>query len=211
MEIISEKLQNYLLQHCEVEPELLQRINRETHLKILLPRMLSGHYQGRVLKMLCNLIHAQRILEIGTFTGYATLCMAESLAENGLIYTIDINEELEDFTRQNFETSGLADKINFIIGNAVTVIPTLNEVFDLVFIDADKKNNYTYYQLVFDKVRAGGLIIVDNVLWSGKIADGATDADSKRIDDFNKIITADNRVEKLILPVRDGLFLIRKK
>lgn len=204
-------MQQLLLAYCEPESELLQKIDRETNLKVLMPRMLSGHYQGRVLSMLSKLIHPQRILEVGTFTGYATLCLAEGLADDGLIYTLDINEELEEMVRGNFEASMYQDKIRYILGDATETVGTLNETFDLVFIDADKKNNGRYYDLIFDQVRPGGLIIVDNVLWSGKVLNSNPDKDTKNITTFNDKIAADGRVEKLILPVRDGLFVIRKK
>lgn len=207
----SVNLQNLLLQYCEPEDELLQHIDRETNLKVLMPRMLSGHYQGRVLSMLSKMISPKRILEIGTFTGYATLCLAEGLTENGLIYTLDINAELEDMVRENFAKSPLNDKIKYIIGDAQKSLTNITDTFDLVFIDADKKNNGTYYDMVFDQVRSGGLIIVDNVLWSGKIVNNAQDKDTKNISSFNDKVNDDQRVEKLILPVRDGLFVIRKK
>ncbi|WP_207533635.1 O-methyltransferase [Desertivirga arenae] len=210
MELLTEGLQTYLEQHCEQESELLRYINRETHLKVPMPRMLSGHYQGRVLSFLSKLASPQRILEIGTFTGYATLCLAEGLIGNGKIFTIDVNAELEERVRGFFQKSPFSDKIEYIIGNAVEVIPDLNELFDIVFIDADKKNNQTYYDLVFEKVRSGGLIIVDNVLWSGKITQGANDKDTENIRRFNETVTKDSRTEKLILPVRDGVFIIRK-
>lgn len=210
--MISEELQSLLLTYCEPEDELLQYIDRETQLKVLMPRMLSGHYQGRVLSMLSKLTNPKRILEIGTFTGYATLCLAEGLQDDGIIYTLDINEELEDRVRNYFAKSSLNAKINYIIGNATQSLKTLShEIFDLVFIDADKKNNGTYYDLIFDQVRPGGLIIVDNVLWSGKVLSNSQDKDTKDISAFNDQISADQRVEKLILPIRDGLFVIRKK
>lgn len=209
--MISEELQQLLLHYCEPEHELLQHIDRETNVKVLMPRMLSGHYQGRVLSMLSKMISPQKILEIGTFTGYATLCLAEGLTDNGTIYTLDINAELEDMVRENFAKSPLNPKINYIIGDAKESIKNIKDSFDLVFIDADKKNNGTYYDLIFDQVRPGGLIIVDNVLWSGKIVKNAQDNDTKNISSFNDKINADQRVEKLILPVRDGLFVIRKK
>lgn len=210
--MISEELQHLLLQYCEPEDELLQHIDRETNLKVLMPRMLSGHYQGRVLSMLSKMNNPKRILEIGTFTGYATLCLAEGLTADGIIYTLDINAELEDMVRGNFAKSPLNSKIKYIIGDAQESIKSLNnEVFDIVFIDADKKNNGTYYNLIFDQVKPGGIIIVDNVLWSGKILNKAQDKDTQNISNFNDEIAADNRVEKLILPVRDGLFVIRKK
>ncbi|MFA6277393.1 MAG: O-methyltransferase [Pedobacter sp.] len=210
--MISEELQNLLLKYCEPEDELLQQIDRETHLKVLMPRMLSGRYQGRVLSLISKMNSPKRILEIGTFTGYATLCLAEGLTENGLIYTLDINAELEEMVRGNFAQSPLNSKINYIIGDAQQSLKTLSdETFDLVFIDADKKNNGTYYDLIFDQINSGGIIIVDNVLWSGKVLNNAQDKDTKNISSFNDKIAADNRVEKLILPVRDGLFVIRKK
>ncbi len=212
MELLSEELTNYLENSCEPESDLLKYINRETHLKVSMPRMLSGHYQGRVLSMISKMIHPERILEIGTFTGYATLCLAEGLSEKGLIYTIDINEELEDRVRSYFIESGIEQKIVYRIGDAQQIIPQLDETFDLVFIDADKKNNETYYNMIIDRVRPGGLILVDNVLWSGKVLDDKkTDQKTTFINTFNQLISTDSRVEKLILPIRDGLFLIRKK
>jgi caffeoyl-CoA O-methyltransferase len=173
--------------------------------------MLSGHYQGRVLSMLSKMISPMRILEIGTFTGYATLCLAEGLQPEGKLITLDINVELEDMVRRNFADSPYEKQIVYQLGDAMANIPLLNDVFDLVFIDADKKNNGNYYDLVFEKVRTGGLIIVDNVLWSGKVLSNQQDKDTKNIVTFNDKIAADPRVEKLILPVRDGLFIIRKK
>lgn len=210
MELLSEGLQTYLDEHCEKEPQVLRYINRETHLKVPMARMLSGHYQGRVLSFLSKLVSPYRILEIGTFTGYATICLAEGLQHKGIIHTIDVNEELEERVTNYFTESGFSSKIKYHIGDALTIIPTLDEVFDLVFIDADKKSNETYYNLIFDKVRTGGLIIVDNVLWSGKIVQGAVDKDTEIIRRFNQLISNDQRTEKLILPVRDGLFIIRK-
>jgi len=210
MELLTEGLQAYLEQHMDAEPELLAHINRETHLKVPMPRMLSGHYQGRLLSLLSKLQSPNRILEIGTYTGYATICLAEGLAEGGIIHTIDINEELEDRVRGYFTRSGFEDKINYHIGNALDIIPSLDETFDLIFIDADKKNNGNYYDLVFDKVRKGGIILVDNVLWSGKVLLEKSDKDTAQIQDFNEKVTNDKRAEKLILPVRDGLFMIRK-
>lgn len=210
MELLAEGLQTYLEQHCDPEPDLLRYINRETHLKVPMPRMLSGHYQGRVLSFLSKIISPSRILEIGTYTGYATLCLAEGLVDDGLIHTIDVNAELEDRVQQFFDSSRFSTKIKYHIGNAVDIIPQLDEVFDIVFIDADKKNNDKYYDLVFEKVRKGGLIIVDNVLWSGKITSGATDKDTENIRRFNEKVSNDQRAEKFILPVRDGLFITRK-
>ncbi|WP_288881392.1 O-methyltransferase [Pedobacter panaciterrae] len=211
MSLISDDMQQLLLNYCEPESELLQKIDRETNLKVLMPRMLSGHYQGRVLSFLSKMVSPNRILEIGTFTGYATLCLAEGLTETGIIYTLDINEELEDMVRHNFAQSDYNSKIKYILGDATQTVNSLEETFDLVFIDADKKNNGTYYDLVFNRIRPGGLIIVDNVLWSGKVLNTNQDKDTKNITTFNDKIAADDRVEKLILPVRDGLFIIRKK
>ena len=211
MSLINEDMQQLLLNYCEPESELLQKIDRETNLKVLMPRMLSGHYQGRVLSMLSKMIRPDRILEIGTFTGYATICLAEGLTETGIIYTLDINEELEEMVSRNFAQSPDTAKIRYILGDATKTVQELQETFDLVFIDADKKNNGNYYDLIFERVRPGGLIIVDNVLWSGKVLDANPDKDTKNITTFNDKIAADNRVEKMILPVRDGLFIIRKK
>lgn len=211
MSLINDDLQQLLLNYCEPESELLQKIDRETNLKVLMPRMLSGHYQGRVLSMLSKMVSPKRVLEIGTFTGYATLCLAEGLAADGIIYTLDINAELEDMVRANFAQSAYNSQIKYILGNAIETVNDLDETFDLVFIDADKKNNGTYYDLVFDRIRPGGIIIVDNVLWSGKVLQDKQDKDTRNITTFNDKIANDERVEKLILPVRDGLFVIRKK
>ena len=210
MSLINDDLQQLLLRYCEPESELLQQIDRETNLKVLMPRMLSGHYQGRVLGFLSKMVSPKRILEIGTFTGYATLCLAEGLTKDGILYTLDINLELEDMVRSNFAQSPHNSQINYILGDATQTINELDEVFDLVFIDADKKNNGTYYDLIFDRVRPGGIIIVDNVLWSGKVLHNQQDKDTRNITNFNDKIAADDRVEKMILPVRDGLFVIRK-
>lgn len=212
MVLLSDELTEYLDRHCEPEDELLKHINRETHLKVLMPRMLSGHYQGRVLSMLSKMMRPKRILEIGTFTGYATLCLAEGLSEKGVLHTIDINPELEDMVRDHFSCSNFNQQITYHPGNALNIISELDEVFDLVFIDADKKNNMNYFDLVIDKVRSGGLIIIDNVLWNGKVLDTAgADKDTRGIIDFNRVLSSDQRIEKLILPVRDGLFLALKR
>jgi len=211
MSLINDDLQQLLINYCEPESKLLHHIDRETNLKVLMPRMLSGHYQGRVLSMISKMISPKRILEIGTFTGYATLCLAEGLSADGIIYTLDINAELEDMVRKNFAESPYNDKISYILGDATETVNQLNEIFDIVFIDADKKNNGTYYDLIFERVRPGGIIIVDNVLWSGKVLQDKQDKDTRNITSFNDKIVADERVEKLILPVRDGLFVIRKK
>jgi caffeoyl-CoA O-methyltransferase len=212
MEILPNDLQAYLDDHCEPEPKVLQAINRETYLKVLRPHMLSGHYQGRVLSFLSKMVQPKRILEIGTFTGYATICLAEGLTEDGEIHTIEVNSELEEMLNSHFESTNVENKIKLHFGEAEQVLGTLPYTdFDLVFIDADKKNNYIYFQLIIDKVRSGGLIIIDNVLWKGKVYGQDSDADTESIRKLNDRVAADARVEKLILPVRDGLLLIRKK
>ena len=212
MEFISEELDDYVVKHSEKEPDLLYRLNRETHLKVLQPRMLSGHFQGRVLSMFSKMIRPKNVLEIGTYTGYSTLCFLEGLAEDGKIITIDINYELEDLTRKYFNESGRGDAIDYRIGNALDIIPTLNEKFDLVFIDADKDNYVNYYNMVIDQVNTGGYIIADNVLWSGKVTEPyeTLDNDTRTLVDLNKLVQEDPRVENVLLPVRDGLMVMRK-
>ena len=212
MEILPHDLQGYLDDHCDPEPEALQKINRETYLKVLKPHMLSGHYQGRLLSFLSKMMQPKRVLEIGTFTGYATICLAEGLTEDGIVHTIEVNREMEEMLNSHFKSTNVENKIRLHFGAAEAVLGDLDEKsFDIVFIDADKKNNYTYFQLVFDKVRSGGLIIIDNVLWKGKVYGEEKDADTQGIRKLNDMIAADTRVEKLILPVRDGILLIRKK
>jgi caffeoyl-CoA O-methyltransferase len=213
MEILPHDLQLYLESHCDPEPQELQKINRETYLKVLQPHMLSGHYQGRLLSLLSKLMRPGRILEIGTFTGYATICLAEGLTDDGIIHTIEVNRELEEMLNQHFALTNVEKKIRQHFGPAAEIIVQLEESnFDIVFIDADKKNNLHYYQLVIEKVRPGGLIIIDNVLWKGKVYDGSeNDVDTRTIRELNDRIAEDTRVEKLILPVRDGVLIIRKK
>jgi caffeoyl-CoA O-methyltransferase len=211
MEILDPALQQYLDTHCDAEPRVLQKINRDTHVQVLQPHMLSGHYQGRVLSMLSKLVRPQHVLEIGTFTGYATICLAEGLAEGGKIDTIEVKPELEIRMRSNFELAGITDKINLHIGNAAEIIFGFSDnYFDLAFIDADKKNNFAYYQAVIQKTKPGGLVIIDNVLWKGKVFGLENDAQTETFRKLNSQITVDPRVEKLILPVRDGLLVIRK-
>lgn len=213
MEFIDPEIEEYSLAHSDGESELLKRINRETHAEVMMPRMLSGHLQGRVLSMLSKMLNPEYILEIGTYTGYSALCLAEGLKTNGKLVTIDINEELETRVRGYFNESGYSGMIDYRIGNALEIIPGIKEQLDIVFIDADKENYSNYYQLVFDKVRSGGYIIADNVLWSGKVLPGndKVDKDTKAIMMFNDMVSKDTRVEKLLLPVRDGLYVIRKK
>lgn len=212
MEILPHDLQLYLEDHCDPEPAALQKINRETYLKVLRPHMLSGHYQGRLLSMLSKMMQPRRILEIGTFTGYSTICLAEGLTEDGIIHTIEVNRELEETLVQHFKSTDVDKKIKQYFGHASEVIVEIEENnFDIVFIDADKKNNLHYFQLIFDKVRSGGLIIIDNVLWKGKVYGDEDDADTRSIRELNDVIASDTRVEKLIIPVRDGIMLVRKK
>lgn len=211
MEIVNLAIEKYCEDSTSTESEILKKLNRETHSKILQPRMLSGHLQGRFLAMLSQMIQPTYILEIGTYTGYSALCLAEGLQENGKIITIDVNEELEEFTRNFFEASSLNNKIEYIIADAKEIIPNLEQEFDIVFIDADKKNYLNYYNLVFDKVKKGGYIISDNVLWSGKVADEkCNDKDTVNLREFNKLMLEDPRTENILLPIRDGLMLSRK-
>lgn len=212
MEFIPSDIDKYCLAHTTPENDLLGKLNRETHAKVLQSRMLSGHLQGRFLAMLSQMIQPGLILEIGTYTGYSALCLAEGLTEKGKIITIDVNEELEDFVRNFFQQSALNQKIDFRLGNALEIIPGINEPIDLVFIDADKLNYQSYYDLVFDKVRKGGYIIADNVLWSGKVSNpAAKDKDTLAMRAFNDMVHNDTRVENILLPIRDGLLVLRKK
>lgn len=212
MEFLNKELSDYVDAHTSEEPEVLKKLTRETYLKVLMPRMLSGHYQGRLLSMITKMIQPTKVLEIGTYTGYSAVCFAEGLKEGGKLITIDINEELETMVRKVFDEAGVSQKIEYKIGNAMDIIPTLNQTFDLVFIDADKINYLNYYHLVFDKVSKGGFIIADNVLWSGKIVNTEKiDKDTKALMDFNDFVHQDTRVENVLLPVRDGLMILKKK
>lgn len=211
MDFIDPKLAEYVERHSDAEPEVLKQLNRDTHAHVLMPRMLSGHLQGRVLSMLSKMIKPTSILEIGTYTGYSAICLAEGLQQGGTLHTIDINAELEDMARKYFEKAGISKQVEYHIGNALEIIPSLTTSFDIIFIDADKKNYGTYYDLVFDKLNTGGYIIADNVLWSGKVIDGSADSDTKAILEFNKRVQEDSRVENVLLPVRDGLLIARKK
>ena len=211
MHFISDALERYVADHSENEPELLARLNRETHQKVLQPRMLSGHFQGRVLSMLSKIVHPKNILEIGTYTGYATLCLAEGLAINGTIDTLDNNEELFDFQRKYFDQSLWKDQIHQHLGNALEIIPTLNKKFDLVFIDADKENYIHYFHQIVPMMNQGGIILSDNVLWSGKILEEvkANDKSTKVLLEYNELLKNDVRVETVLLPIRDGLTVSR--
>ncbi len=213
MDFIDEKINVYSELHSSPESEILKNLNRETHANVLMPRMLSGHLQGRMLSMLSCMIQPESILEIGTYTGYSALCLAEGLTENGILHTIDINDELTPMVRKYVTQAGLDSKFNIHTGNALDIIPTLSGPFDLVFIDADKINYSNYFDLVFDKVRIGGYILADNVLWSGKILIPLSemDKDTLALHQFNERIANDNRLEKVLLPVRDGVMVRRKK
>lgn len=213
MKFLAEGIEEYAEAHTENENELLKKLNRETHAKVLNPRMLSGHLQGRFLSMISRMIRPERILEIGTYTGYSALCLCEGLQEGGKLITIDINEELETMTRTYFLDSGFAANIDYRIGNALEIIPSLHETFDIVFIDADKVNYISYFKLCLEKVRTGGFIIADNVLWSGKVVQteiNKSDKDTQLLIEFNRIVHEDERVSNLLLPIRDGLMILQK-
>ena len=213
MDFLPEEIENYVLQHIEKEPEILKELNHETWEKVLIPRMLSGHLQGRVLSMLSHMIQPQTILEIGTYTGYSAICLAEGLEKGGELHTIDINEELESMVRKYIEKANLKNTIFNHIGNAIDIIPTLHKTYDIVFIDADKTNYCNYYDLVFDQVKTGGYIIADNVLWSGKVVEPnqKLDADTLALIAYSEKVNADNRVQSVLFPIRDGLMVVRKK
>ena len=213
MKFLADGIEDYSEAHTEQENELLRKLNRETHAKVLNPRMLSGHLQGRFLSMISRMIRPERILEIGTYTGYSALCLCEGLQANGKIVTIDINEELETMTGKYFADSPYASNIDYRIGNALEIIPLLQETFDVVFIDADKINYISYFNLCLEKVRKGGFIIADNVLWSGKVAQAElkkSDKDTQLLIEFNRMVHEDERVSNLLLPVRDGLMILQK-
>lgn len=213
MHFLSEKIDDYVVTHSENEPELLQQLTRETYQKIMQPRMLSGHYQGRVLSMISKLVNPKTILEIGTYTGYSALCLAEGLQQDGELHTIDINEELFDFQRAYFDKSPYGKQIYQHLGNALEIIPTLNKTFDIVFIDADKENYSKYFNGIIDNLNSGGIILSDNVLWSGKVIEPlkTDDISTKAILEYNALLKSDSRVETVMLPIRDGLTVSRKK
>ena len=205
-------LEKYILDHTSPEDDFLSELDRETHLKILRSRMLSGHLQGRILSMISQMIRPNAILEIGTFTGYSALCLAKGLAEGGKLHTIEIDDELESIAKKYFQKSGMGDRIISHIGDARQVISSLNQQFDLVFIDADKREYSEYYKLVLPLIPLGGFILADNILWNGKVVEpeSADDEQTRGILEFNKLVQEDSRVENVILPVRDGIMLIRK-
>ena len=204
--------EKYAEHHTSEEPDYLYQLYRETHLKTIYPRMLSGHLQGAFLKMTSASLNPKRILEIGTFTGYSTINLAQGLADNGIIHTVDSNPESVEIGRKYFRMAGVEDKITTHIGNAIEIIPDLSETWDIVFIDADKENYLNYYHQVFDKLRKGGLILADNAFWDGKVFDeNTTDKETLGILNFNRFVQNDSRVENILLPLRDGLMMIRKK
>jgi predicted O-methyltransferase YrrM len=214
MDFIDIKIQEYAEKFTAPESELLQALNRETWANVLIPRMLSGHLQGRILAMFSKLIRPKCILEIGTYTGYSALCLAEGLTHDGVLHTIDINEELRPIISKYFTKSGLGSQLQFHAGNALDIIPNLAGPFDLVFIDADKENYSNYFDVVIDRLQSGALIIADNMLWSGKVLDAAaiaSDVETRALSHFTKKVHEDERVENVLLPVRDGLMLLRRK
>lgn len=212
MKFLVEEIEEYSAAHTEDENALLKSLNRETHAHILSPRMLSGHLQGRFLSMISRMIRPDRILEIGTYTGYSGICLCEGLNPGGKLITIDVNEELESFTRRYFDQTPFKDQIDYRIGNALDIIPTLTDTFDIVFIDADKINYSAYFNLCLDKTRPGGFLIADNVLWSGKVVQQLKkiDKDTQALLDFNRMVHEDPRVSNLLLPIRDGLMILQK-
>ena len=211
MHFISQELEDYIEKHSQNEPELLAQLNKETYQKILLPRMLSGHFQGRVLSMLSKLIRPLTVLEIGTYTGYASLCLCEGLQENGQLHTIDIKEELVDFQRKYFDKSPWGNQIFQHLGEAISIIPNLDLKFDLVFIDADKENYLNYFEMIVPKMNKGGIILSDNVLWSGKVLEQLqkNDSSTEILIRYNELLKNDPRVETVLLPIRDGLTVSR--
>lgn len=213
MHFLSEELENYAAQHTEDEPLLLQELNKRTHLNVLQPRMISGHFQGRFLSLLSKMVQPRTILEIGTYTGYATLCLAEGLHPEGVLHTIDIKEELADLQREFFDRSGYGSQIVQHLGKAADIIPSLDTTFDLVFIDADKQNYAHYFDLVIEKMNRGGIILSDNVLWSGKVVEEVkhNDKHTQALMAYNQKIKDDPRVETVLLPIRDGITLSRVK
>ncbi len=213
MHFLPEKIDDYVVKHSQEEPVLLKELSRETWQKVLNPRMLSGSFQGRVLSMVSKLVRPKSILEIGTYTGYSALCLAEGLQKEGVLYTIDRNEELEDLQKKYFLKSQYSNQIKQYVGNAIEIIPTIDKKFDLVFIDADKSNYLNYFHLIIDKMNSGGVILSDNVLWSGKVVEelDEKDKDTKVLLEYNKLLNSDKRVETVLLPIRDGLTITRVK
>lgn len=213
MHFLPEKLDNYVVAHSQKEPELLQQLSRETWQKVLAPRMLSGHFQGRVLSMLSKLINPKNVLEIGTYTGYSALCLAEGIQSKGQLHTIDTNEELYDLQRRYFDKSGFGNQIIQYTGNAINIIPKIDKTFDLVFIDADKQNYPNYLEIILPKLKSGSVILSDNVLWTGKVIEELQkgDKDTEALLKYNKMINEHSQLETVLLPIRDGLTITRVK
>lgn len=212
MNLLPDLLEKYVEDHTTKEYEVLQKLNRETHAKVLMPQMISGHVQGRFLSMMSKMIQPKQVLEIGTFTGYSTICLSEGLKEGGMIHTIDINEELTQMVKKYVKEAGAEKKVKTYTGNALDIIPTIKETFDLVFIDADKSNYCNYYTMVFDKVRTGGYILADNVLWSGKVVEPVkkSDEETRGIIEYSNMVIQDKRAESVLVPIRDGVLISRK-
>lgn len=213
MNFLPESIDDYAVKHSQDEPVLLQELSRETWQKVLAPRMLSGHFQGRILSMISKLIQPTSILEIGTYTGYSALCLAEGMLKDGYLYTIDVNEELYDLQRTYFDKSEYGQQIKQYVGEALEIIPTIETNFDLVFIDADKSNYMKYFHAIIDKMNSGGVILSDNVLWNGKVVEklNPKDLDTKSLLAYNKLLKEDDRIETILLPIRDGLTISRVK
>ena len=210
-EFINKDILNYVELNSQQEPTLLKELNKETNLKILNPRMLCSSYQGRVLSIISKIIRPKNVLEIGTYTGYSALCIAEGLDKNGIIHTIDINEELKEIQNKYFKKSGFGNQIQQHIGNAIEIIPKINECFDFVYLDADKENYNEYFDLIIDKIVSGGVLICDNVLWSGKVLNtNHKDLITEKLIEFNQLVKKDKRLDSIILPIRDGLSICRK-
>jgi len=211
MNFLPEKIDEYVVDNSQKEPQILQELTKETWQRVLNPRMLSGAFQGRILSMISKIIHPKDILEIGTYTGYSAICIAEGISDEATIDTIDKNEELEDIQNRYFKKSGFRDQIKQHVGNALEIIPTLDKKFDLVFIDADKSNYCNYFNLVIGKMKKGGIILSDNVLWSGKVVEklDKKDIDTKALLEYNRLLNSDPRVETVLLPIRDGLSISR--
>lgn len=213
MHFLPEPIDNYAVDHTQAEPDVLAQLTRETYQKILQPRMLSGHFQGRILSILSKIVNPTTILELGTYTGYSAICLAEGLKENGELHTLDINEELQSIQNKYFELSGFRSNIHQHLGEALELLPTLNKKFDLIFIDADKPNYPAYFNLIIDKLNPGGVLLTDNVLWSGKVVEALKkdDQSTRALLAYNKLVATDSRLETVMLPIRDGLSLSRKK
>jgi caffeoyl-CoA O-methyltransferase len=213
MHFLPEAIDNYAVAHTQAEPDILAQLTRETYQKILQPRMLSGHFQGRLLSILSKIVNPTTILELGTYTGYSAICMAEGLKENGELHTLDINEELQSIQNKYFELSGFRNSIHQHLGEALDILPTLNMKFDLIFMDADKPNYPAYFNLIIDKLNPGGILLTDNVLWSGKVVEALKkdDESTRALLEYNTLVAKDSRLETVMLPIRDGLSLSRRK